>query len=302
MPALTVGNYFTGSGGTGTALTAGISITSSQTIYVYAQTGTTPNCTDENSFVVTINTTPTADAPINVTACDSYVLPALTVGNYYTGLGGTGTVLTAGSTITSPQTIYVYAQTGTTPNCTDENSFTVTVNITPNSPSGLNDLTYCSTDIISPIIIGSTGDVVTWYANVEQTNVINVGETLLPLLSSQNYFVTLSNNGCESSATQFSIIINECEINFPSAFTPDGDNINDVWEISNIDQVYPDNVVRIYNRWGNLLFVSERGKYEMKPWDGKYNGELLPVASYYYIIEYNEKSKSDTGTISIIRK
>ncbi|MBL0073124.1 MAG: hypothetical protein IPP34_15510 [Bacteroidetes bacterium] len=61
-------------------------------MYIYAETGTTPNCTDENSFTITINTTPVADDPADVNACDSYTLPALTVGNYFSGTGGTGTV------------------------------------------------------------------------------------------------------------------------------------------------------------------------------------------------------------------
>ncbi|PSG87363.1 hypothetical protein C7H52_10795, partial [Aurantibacter aestuarii] len=132
LPALSAGNtYYTGSGGTGTVIASGTSITTTQTIYVYAETGTTPNCTDENSFVVTINATPTADAPADVTACDSYVLPALNAGNtYYTGSGGTGTVIASGTSITTTQTIYVYAESGTTPNCTDENSFVVTINTT----------------------------------------------------------------------------------------------------------------------------------------------------------------------------
>src|SRR5690606_16585991 len=117
LPALTTGNYYTATGGTGTMLAAGDAITTTQTLYVYEETGTTPNCFDENSFVVTINITPTVDTPADVTACDSYTLPALTTGNYYTGTGGTGTMLAAGDAITSTQTLYIYAETGTTPNC-----------------------------------------------------------------------------------------------------------------------------------------------------------------------------------------
>src|SRR5690606_14670606 len=117
LPALTTGNYYTATGGTGTMLAAGDAITTTQTLYIYEETGTTPNCFDENSFVVTINITPTVDAPADVTACDSYTLPALTTGNYYTGTGGTGTMLAAGDAITSTQTLYIYAETGTTPNC-----------------------------------------------------------------------------------------------------------------------------------------------------------------------------------------
>src|SRR5690606_19784035 len=126
LPALTNGNYYTGSGGTGTLLLAGDKISSTQTIYVYA--GSSPTCFAETSFIVTINTTPLVDDPADVTACDSYILPALTNGNYFTGSGGTGTPLFAGNNITSTQTIYVYAATGTVPNCTAETSFVITIN------------------------------------------------------------------------------------------------------------------------------------------------------------------------------
>ncbi|MBS4040660.1 MAG: hypothetical protein KGZ81_08675, partial [Flavobacteriales bacterium] len=90
LPSLTVGNYFSGPNGTGTPYTAGQSITSSMTMYVYAETGTTPNCTAENSFDITIVTPPNVDTPSNVTACDSYTLPGLTVGNYFSAPNGAG--------------------------------------------------------------------------------------------------------------------------------------------------------------------------------------------------------------------
>ncbi|MFN5372509.1 MAG: hypothetical protein ACK5B6_13695, partial [Bacteroidia bacterium] len=125
LPALSVGNYYTEAGGTGTQLAAGTSITATQTIYVYAANGT---CTDEDNFTVTITTSPVVTTPGNQTVCDSYTLPALTVGNYYTEPGGTGTQLAAGASITSTQTIYVFAGTGT---CTDEDNFTVTITTSP---------------------------------------------------------------------------------------------------------------------------------------------------------------------------
>src|SRR5690606_36102863 len=131
LPVLTNWDYFTGSGGTGTPLFAGDLITTTQTIYVYAETGTTPNCSAETSFLVTINPTPIVDDPADVTACDSYTLPVLTNGDYFTGSGGTGTPLFAGNLITTTQTIYVYAETGTVPNCSTETSFLVTINPTP---------------------------------------------------------------------------------------------------------------------------------------------------------------------------
>jgi gliding motility-associated-like protein len=131
LPALenSGNNYYTEPNGTGTLLNANDVISSSQTIYVYEATGSVPNCVAETSFVVTITTTPVADAPGDVNTCDSYTLPALSAGNaYYTGPGGTGTPLAVGEVITTPQLIYIYAQNGT---CTDEHSFTVNITPTP---------------------------------------------------------------------------------------------------------------------------------------------------------------------------
>jgi len=131
LPALTIGNYYTGMGGTGTQLTAGQVLTTTQTIYVYAQTATTPNCSSETSFLLTVNSI-VADIKPSVIVCDSYALPSLSANNsYYTAPNGGGTALAVGSLITSTQTVYIFAQTGTTPNCTAETSFTVTVNVTP---------------------------------------------------------------------------------------------------------------------------------------------------------------------------
>jgi gliding motility-associated-like protein len=124
LPALAVGDYYTGPGKTGTMLHAGDVLTTNQTVYVYAETGTTPNCSDEKSFLVNIFK---VDDLADVTSCETYVLPALTVGGYYTGPNGTGTQLNAGASITTSQTIYVYAVSPFTPVCSDETSFVVTI-------------------------------------------------------------------------------------------------------------------------------------------------------------------------------
>ncbi|WP_130736950.1 T9SS type B sorting domain-containing protein, partial [Flavobacterium sp. J27] len=175
LPALANGNYYTGPGGTGTMLNAGFTVTTTQLIYVYAESGTTPNCTDEHSFTVTINTTPVADAPVDVVACDSYVLPALTVGNYYTGSGGSGTMLSAGTAVTTTQLIYVYAETGTTPNCTDENSFTVTINPTPQFTSLTGNGAICSGQDAVFTISGTSGAQVSYTLNSVSNTILIPG-------------------------------------------------------------------------------------------------------------------------------
>lgn len=165
LPALTLGNYFTAPNGGGTMLHANDVLTNNQTVYVYAETATTPNCYDEKSFTVSIYK---VDVLPNVTECTSYVLPTLSVGNYFTATNGGGTPLSAGTSITTTQPIFIYGTSGFTPNCSDENTFTVTIVGQPiANPVPIANTTICDTDgtndgntnfnlaTLSPIVLGT---------------------------------------------------------------------------------------------------------------------------------------------------
>jgi len=125
---LIIGDYYTGPNGSGNLMHAGDVLTSSQTVYVYAHTATSPDCSSQVSFTVTIFN---VDNLPNITICENYTLPALTIGQYYTGPNGTGTMLPAGTSISTSQTIYIYAVSPYFPRCSDESSFTVTIIDTP---------------------------------------------------------------------------------------------------------------------------------------------------------------------------
>jgi gliding motility-associated-like protein len=135
LPALTVGNYYTDA--THSALLPNLTITNTDTVYIYAETGTTPNCAISNSFSVTINHTPVIAAIAPETRCSSYALPnyAAPVTAYYTLPGGplTASNLTKvpGDLITTTTTLYAYADTGTTPNCPAELAFNVIIDYPP---------------------------------------------------------------------------------------------------------------------------------------------------------------------------
>jgi gliding motility-associated-like protein len=83
----------------------------------------------------------------------------------------------------------------------------------------------------------------------------------------------------------------------PNAFTPNGDGINDTWEIKYLSS-YPNVTVEIFNRYGNKVFFSNG---YVTPWDGRFNGGDLPVGTYYYIISPNSGRKPITGYLTIIR-
>jgi gliding motility-associated-like protein len=68
-----------------------------------------------------------------------------------------------------------------------------------------------------------------------------------------------------------------------SAFSPNGDGKNEVWNIGDIER-FPTCQVEVFDRWGQSLFKSVG--YE-QPWDGTYKGRYLPTGAYYYVIELN---------------
>ena len=132
LPELSPGNtYWTGPGRNGDLLNEGDTITSSQTLYIYAVSDNNENCFDESSFNITINFA-VADQLQDVEVCESYTLPGLSDGNaYWTGTNGSGTQLFPGDVISSDQAIFIYAQSNTVPVCYAENRFTVTILDTP---------------------------------------------------------------------------------------------------------------------------------------------------------------------------
>jgi len=97
---------------------------------------------DTTSFVVGHWGGPQVPDFPDVMVCDSYILPALEVGNYYSGPYGTGTILPAGTAITTTAMIYVYATNGVM--CTSQSNFYVTVN--GSQGMQMDPITECNTD------------------------------------------------------------------------------------------------------------------------------------------------------------
>ena len=90
----------------------------------------------------------------------------------------------------------------------------------------------------------------------------------------------------------------EDELYIPSAYTPNGDGINDEWQIKNIHK-YPNCKVTIRNRYGKQLFYSE-GYKEM--WEGNFEGEMLPADKYFYEIDLGvDNQKVLKGNVMIFR-
>jgi gliding motility-associated-like protein len=112
------------------------------------------------------------------------------------------------------------------------------------------------------------------------------------------YVVVTDEHGCSEIDSVKVTVIPHLVI--PNGITPNGDGINDVWVIDNIDK-FPNVEVEIYNRWGELLFYS-KGYPPSERWDGTYKGKKLPTGTYYYVIKLNDPILTEpiTGPITIM--
>ena len=75
----------------------------------------------------------------------------------------------------------------------------------------------------------------------------------------------------------------DCDLTFYSGITPNGDGNNDIWEIDNID-LFPENTVQIFNRWGAEVWFGEKYDNELIVWSGlDKNGVEMADATYFYV-------------------
>ena len=124
----------------------------------------------------------------------------------------------------------------------------------------------------------------------------NIANPIANPKQSTTYTLTVTTaEGC--TATDQVLVSLTPGLFIPNGFTPDRDGINDTWEITNIDK-YPNCQVKIFNRWGTVIYTSEGYK---QPWNGTYNQQALPVATYYYSIILKPGEKPISGSVTIIK-
>ncbi|MBX2925527.1 MAG: gliding motility-associated C-terminal domain-containing protein [Chitinophagaceae bacterium] len=113
------------------------------------------------------------------------------------------------------------------------------------------------------------------------------------------YTVTVTNE-CGSSTATITIAEKACgDIWFPSAFTPNGDNINDKFGVLNAG-ILESYYLAVYNRWGEKIFETTN---PARAWDGKTKGTASPTGIYtwYSVFKKSGQVYQKKGYVTIIR-
>ncbi|MCC8410150.1 PKD domain-containing protein [Mucilaginibacter sp. UR6-1] len=144
--------------------------------------------------------------------------------------------------------------------------------------------------------IQATGDGLTYKwvpsAGLDRDDVLNPNITLNADMS---YRLIVTSASC--SVTKIVNVKVHQQLTIPNTFTPNGDGINDTWNIDLLKS-FPDCVITVVNRNGSKVFTSVG--YQT-PWNGTINGNQLPAGTYYYTLDLKDGSKLYTGYLTLLK-
>ncbi len=123
-------------------------------------------------------------------------------------------------------------------------------------------------------------------------------------LTNQQYvyivYATANDGGLSQSISNTFTIIKEPNLFYPTAFTPNGDNLNDEFKV--FGQFISSIEMKIFNRWGEQLYGSSDINLG---WDGTYKGNDMPEGTYAFVADITDFSGREftrSGSVVLLRK
>jgi gliding motility-associated-like protein len=164
---------------------------------------------------------------------------------------------------------------------------------------------FCAED--NPTLIELTDNIITtlpifWFDSPTGGNALN--DTAELSNGATYYAEVINSSGCSSlSRLAVTVLVEPCDelgIIIPDGFSPNGDGINDTFNIRNIRTLYPDFTIEIFNRNGNILF---QGNANIPDWDGiaakgiGIGDDAMPAGVYFYILNLRNGTEAFQGRV-----
>jgi gliding motility-associated-like protein len=275
----------------------------------YILKSTSGNCTAEDTILLTVHEPPILDLGLNKTVCkdDSIQVNSLTNADKFTW---TPTTFLNNSLVKNPVIVpknniayFVKAESSQT-TCYSYDTLAVNVNepianFNASTKSGLNPLPVIFNNRSVPLNATYFWD----FGNLETSDQLNPEILYIKAGRYQVKLLIIDSIGCQDSAFTEIIVFDSLILTIPNVFTPNGDDINDLFNIviSDTNQI---SAIRstIWNRWGGLVYESD--DIYGKGWDGTYMGKDCSDGVYVYVFNIttnNNKSFKLNGTVTLLR-
>ena len=268
-------------------------------------------CTDTVEKTVTVYNLPFADFNFGP-SCENQLIQfndssrassgdIITNWNWNFADGGTSTAVNPVHTYTLPGIYNVNLNVVTDKGCSD--SINIAVNVRPrptaffsltNNPTLAQEIVYFK-DFSTP-----SASIVNWNWDFGDGGGASAQNPTNIYQNQGTYIITLvitDNFGCSDTA-QKEISVTLLPL-VPTAFSPNGDNNNDLLFVKG--GPFENMNFRIYNNWGELIFETTDQKVG---WDGKYKGQDAPIGVYVWVLDvdmFNNKSVRKTGDVTLLR-
>ena len=271
--------------------------------------GATYNWTGPNSFT-SANQNPSL-SPATLIEAGTYSL-TVSIGGCSSATSTVTTIVTNCAIVNNSDLSVVKTVNNAYPLIGNTVVFTITAtNLGPNNATGVivgdtlqNGYSYVSSTATMGSYNSSTGIWTIGNLNDGASAVLTV---TAKVLAAGNYVNTavIQGSGIDTNAVNniSTIVTYPTDFFIPQGFSPNGDNINDLFVIRGIEY-YPLNTFTIFNRWGDEVFSA---KPYQSTWDGKstkgvrVGGDDLPVGTYFYILDLGNGSDIYKGTIYLNR-
>jgi gliding motility-associated-like protein len=268
-----------------------VSPTSNSTYTIFGANGI---CKDSTTIFIQVNPIPT----ISIVASNTIICSSSEVSlNAFGALNYTlvpGNIFGNSFTL-NPTKSETYSITGTNAQgCNNTQTISVTVNPSPVITIIASSLNICNNKTVTLNVIGANS--YSWSPIIDNSSSISIS----PSVTTTYFVVGTGTNGCLSQEQSVTIKVDFCDIKIYNGITANGDGVNDVFTIDNI-QDFPDNHLLIYNRWGQLIYEEHGYDNINKVWPAKENIGKLSTSTYYYIFYPDQKSEPLKGWVELIK-
>lgn len=154
----------------------------------------------------------------------------------------------------------------------------------------------CPQDTLQIEVPGTIGQSFEWF---QQDKLLGRTASILVNSTGQYHVRVTDERGCYTNSKPYVVRLkNDCPISalfIPTAFTPNSDGVNDVWEIKNSLQA-SQLEISVFNRWGDRVFFSNQSF-----WDGNYNSQPVATGIYAYLVRDLSNGIVYRGTVTVLR-
>ena len=267
-----------------------------------------------DSLTISINILPQPPAP-QIIATDSVYCPNEAISSLSVALSGSETVQwmlnSSSSSIVSTSATYlpsainygnnfIYVKLDDGTGCL---SLPDSINYYLSDLSSLVAVDDFQTCLGSEVELSAIGGVnYLWTSNTSLSDPTSSSPTA-KITSEEIFIVEIENAlGCKKLDTVLVTLLplDDCHVETYNAFSPNGDGTNDFWYIDGIEG-YPENIVTIFNRWGDVLIKFENYNNDDVIWDGtNKNGKLVVSGTYFFVVDVRGE-QNQTGWVQLIK-